>query len=139
MFDEGNFLVLRGFLRAKAGDFFVCLIDALAQLRFLTGARRAAQIEEFHLSRHDLGDIRHIGLVHQLVRKRDAVGAVALGRQARLAGEELGQCLGHDREIGLGDRVVEAYQKIADLHPIAVLDAQLSDDTPCGVLDLFDV
>jgi hypothetical protein len=33
----------------------------------------------------------------ELLGKRDALGAVALGRQARLAGGELGQRLGYDR------------------------------------------
>ena len=65
--------------------------------------------------------------------------AVALGRQACLAGGELGQCLGHDREIGARDGVVEPHQQVAGLDAVAVLDAQFADHAAGRVLDLLDV
>ena len=85
--DEGDFLVLRRFLRAEADDLFVGLVDALAQLRFLPGARRAAQIEQLHLGRHDLRNVWHIGLLHQLFGKLDA----AQSRRARPTGVPCGR------------------------------------------------
>ena len=126
-------------MRGEADNLFVGLVDALAQLGFLPSARRAAQIEQLHLGRHNLRDVRHIDLAHEFLGKLDALGAVALGRQARLAGGELGQSLGHDREIGARDGVVEPHQQVAGLDAVAVLDAQLADHAAGRVLDLLDV
>ena len=139
LLDEVDFLVLRDFLRAKADDFFFRLVDALLQLRFLTGTGRPAQIEELVFRRQHLRNIRYIGLLHKLIGKRDGRRAITLGREARLAGVELGQGLCNDREIGPRHGVIEPHQKIAGLDPIAVLDKQFSDHAAGRVLDLLDV
>ena len=65
--------------------------------------------------------------------------AVALGRKPCLAGGEFGQRLGHDREIGARDGVVEPHQEVAGLYLVAVLHAQLADHAAGRVLDLLDV
>ena len=45
-------LCLGFLLRGEAADLFLELVDALAQLRFLAGARGAAQIEQLALIGH---------------------------------------------------------------------------------------
>ena len=127
-------------LRLEAADLFVELLDPLAQLRLLAGARGAAQLEQLALAVDDRGDVGIAG-----ARPADpagnltALGAVALALEARLARVELVEALGDDGQVGARDGVVEAHHDVALLDAVAVAHAQLADDAAGRVLDLLDV
>src|SRR6185312_1387559 len=84
-------------------------------------------------------DVGIIGLVGELFRYRHAVAAVALGAETRLAGVELGEAFGDDRQIGPRHRLIEAHQDIASLDAVAVARAHFADDAAGRVLHLFYV
>jgi hypothetical protein len=67
------------------------------------------------------------------------VGAVALAFEPRLARGEFVETLGHDREVGARDGVIEPHHDVACLDVIAVANAQLPDGSAGRVLNLLHV
>ena len=65
--------------------------------------------------------------------------AVAFGAETRLAGVELGETLGDDRQIGPGHRLVEAHEDVAGFDAVAVARAHFADDAAGRVLHFFHV
>ena len=126
-------------LRLEAANLFVELLDPLAELRLLAGARGAAQFEQLALAIDDRGDVGIVGAGQQIGRELDRVGAVALAFQPRLARVEFVEPLGDDGEIGARDRVVETHHDVALLDAVAVAHAELADDAAGRVLNLLDV
>ena len=82
--NQDKFLTFCSLLRLDAGDFLVRLRHALLQLRFLTGAFGAAQLEQFALAAHRRNGVGIVGARQKRGWERDLVGAIALGLETRL-------------------------------------------------------
>ena len=78
-------------------------------------------------------------MARQFCRERDRRGAVALGRKAGLAREQLVEALGDDRQVGAGDGVVETHDHIAGFDPVAVMHLEFADHAAGGMLHFLDV
>ena len=137
--DEVNLFGLRGLLCGEPLDFLPELGDLLAQLIPLSVARRTTQSEQLHLARHRRRHFGVVGVARQLCRERDHRGAVAFGRKAGLAGEQLVEALGDDRQVGAGDRVVEPHDHVAGPDAVAVVHLELADHAAGGMLHFLDV
>ena len=71
-------------------------------------------------------------------RQLDVGSPVALGFEANLTAEILVELLRHHLEVGAGQGLVQADQKVAGLNPVAVAHLQLAHDAAGGVLHLLD-
>jgi hypothetical protein len=137
--DQGEFHRLGVLLRDIASRLLFELLDAPMQLLLLANARGATEFGELGFASHHMGDVGGARARQQLVTERDLVAAVALAFEPRLARGKLVETLGHDREVGARDRVVEPNQNVAGLDVIAVANAQLPDGSPGRVLNLLHV
>ena len=71
-------------------------------------------------------------------RKDHLVEPSLLGLKPRGPRQQAIEIFGDDREIGLGDGVIEPHHDIAGLDQIAVMRAQFADDAAGRMLDLLD-
>ena len=127
-------------MRLEAANLLVELLDALAKLRLLAGARAAAQLEQLALAVDDRGDIGILGArARRSAGNLTVLGAVALAFEARLAGGKLVEALGDDGQVGARDGVVETHHDVALLDAVAVAHAQFADDAAGRMLNLLDV
>ena len=139
LLDQRDFLVLGLLLRGEAGDLFVELRDALAQLRFLSGAPKHPDFEQLGFARHDVANIGIGGLIGQLWGELDLVEAALFGLQPRRARPQSVQRLDDDGEARLDHGLVETHHDIAGLDDIAVAHPDLADHAAGRVLHLLDV
>ena len=81
--------------------------------RILAKARRAAELEQQPaLAAEGLLHVRIAGSVGEFLGDCDRIGAVALGRELRLARIKLSETFGDNRQICAGHRLVEANQNV---------------------------
>ena len=123
----------------EAADLLLDLPDALVQLRLLTRARGAAQLEQPSLSRQDPQDGRVGRARREVLREDQPLCVVALRFEPGLSRRELVQALDDDREVGARDRLIQAHEQVAGLDLIPVAHEQFADNTAGWVLHLLDV
>ncbi len=138
--DQLDLLFLGFALGLEAADFLAQLLDPLPELRLLTVARAAAQIEQLAFA---IDKRRHFRIGfrarEEIVGEPDRVEAVALALQPCPARVKLVETLVDDRQVGAGDRVVETNDDVALLDAVAVAHAEFADDAAGRVLHLLDV
>ena len=109
MIDQLDLARLAGDLLLEAADLLLDLSDALVQLRFLTRARGAAQLEKPSLSYQDPQDGRVGRTRREVLRKDQPFFVVALGLEPSLSRRELVQALEDDCQVGSRDRFIQAH------------------------------
>ena len=116
------------------------LRDLLGQLRARRFARLVAALEDDLLAVDRILGVRvGLRLLHQARREIHLVGAIALRDQPRFLRRQFVERLGHDRQVGAQNGVVEDHQQIAGLDAGALAHLELGDDAALGMLDLLGV
>ena len=123
----------------EAADLLLDLSDALVQLRLLTRARGAAQLEKPSLSCQDPQDGRVGRTRREVLREDQPFFVVALRFEPSLSRRELVQALEDDCQVGSRDRLIQAHEQVAGLDLIPVAHEQFSHNTAGRVLYLLHV
>src|SRR6185312_11324555 len=139
LLDQRDLPFLRLFLRVETLHLLLELPDALTQLGLLPGPAVDANLEQFGLAHHDVGDIGIAGTPGEFRRKIDLVQPTLFGFQPRRARQRGVEIPGDDRQIRFGDGVIKPHQDLARLDLVAVMRKQLPDDAAGRILHLLDV
>ena len=110
LIDQLDFPRLAGDLLLEATDLLLDLSDALVQLRLLTRARLAAQLEKPSLSCQETR--KTTGSAARADRSSGKISAffvIALRFEPRLSRRELVQALEDDCQVGSRDRLIQAH------------------------------